>query len=70
VDAVLGDLGRIMAAASLERRWDRLKACCNDHCRWVVYDSSKNRSARWCSMQACGGRAKASAHRRRRAAQR
>ena len=46
--------------------WERLKAC--QHCRWVFYDSSKNRSGRWCTMQACGARHKARNYRRRRAA--
>jgi predicted RNA-binding Zn ribbon-like protein len=32
----------------------RLKAC--RHCHWIVFDPSKNRSSRWCSMTACGGR--------------
>ncbi|MDW3215889.1 MAG: CGNR zinc finger domain-containing protein [Ilumatobacteraceae bacterium] len=44
--------------------WYRLKACA--HCRWVVYDTSKNRSMRWCSMSACGGRSKVRRHRERR----
>lgn len=44
--------------------WARLKACAN--CRWVVYDTSKNQSARWCSMSACGGRSKVRRHRARR----
>jgi predicted RNA-binding Zn ribbon-like protein len=44
--------------------WPRLKACA--HCGWVVFDGSKNRSARWCSMSACGGRENARSYRRRR----
>lgn len=43
--------------------WQRFKAC--RHCRWVFYDRSKNQSGRWCSMRACGGRAKVAAYRRR-----
>ena len=30
----------------------RLTRC--GHCRWLVLDLSKNRSRRWCSMNACG----------------
>lgn len=43
--------------------WKRFKAC--QHCRWVFYDRSKNQSGRWCSMSACGGRAKVAAFRAR-----
>lgn len=46
--------------------FDRLKACA--HCHWVVYDGSKNASARWCSMRACGTRHNAGEYRRRRRA--
>ena len=43
--------------------WNRLKACKNPGCRWVYYDQSRNRSRAWCSMAACGNRAKARAFR-------
>jgi predicted RNA-binding Zn ribbon-like protein len=54
-----------VAAAQAAGTWARLKAC--HHCSWLFYDSSKNRSGRWCSMTACGGRQKMRAYRRRRA---
>jgi predicted RNA-binding Zn ribbon-like protein len=38
----------------------RVKACSPpDGCGWLYYDSSRNRSRRWCSMQSCGNAAKA-----------
>ena len=38
----------------------RLKACsAPDGCGWLYYDSSRNRSRRWCSMRSCGNAAKA-----------
>lgn len=40
----------------------RLRHCSNDKCLWVFIDDSKNGSRRWCSMQACGNRAKAQRH--------
>jgi hypothetical protein len=46
--------------------WRRLKTCAMDSCRWVFFDSSKNRSGRWCSMQSCGNKAKTAAYRARR----
>jgi predicted RNA-binding Zn ribbon-like protein len=40
----------------------RLRHCLNDQCGWLFMDDSKNGSRRWCSMQACGNRAKAYRH--------
>jgi predicted RNA-binding Zn ribbon-like protein len=32
-----------------------VKVCANPHgCGWLFYDSSKNGSRRWCSMEGCG----------------
>jgi predicted RNA-binding Zn ribbon-like protein len=45
--------------------WDRMKACRADDCEWAFYDSSRNRSGTWCSMEVCGNRAKARAFRAR-----
>jgi predicted RNA-binding Zn ribbon-like protein len=36
----------------------RLKACRDLTCRWVFFDSSKNRSGTWCSMASCGSASK------------
>ena len=36
----------------------RLKLCSSPECGWLFYDTSKNRSRRWCSMKGCGNRAK------------
>jgi predicted RNA-binding Zn ribbon-like protein len=48
--------------------WSRLKACKADACQWMHWDSSRNRSAVWCSMSVCGNRTKARAYRTRHAA--
>ena len=64
VDAVVTGLVLDICDADRAATFARLKSC--DHCRWVFYDTSKNRTGRWCSMQACGGREKAKAYRRRR----
>jgi|SRR5471030_1207461 len=61
-------VGLIAAAAAkvaIEQRLDRIKICPADTCRWAFYDSSRNRSRHWCSMEVCGNRAKARAHRER-----
>jgi predicted RNA-binding Zn ribbon-like protein len=62
----VGSIALAVTAATNDGTWPRLKAC--RHCRWVIYDNSKNRSAQWCSMSACGGRAKVQHHRARRRA--
>ena len=41
----------------------RLGACENAHCQWIVFDHSKNRTNRWCSERACGGRARSQRYR-------
>ena len=43
----------------------RVKSCGDERCAWVFYDTSRNGSRRWCSMQDCGNRAKARRHYRR-----
>lgn len=46
--------------------WPRLKACPAEDCEWAFYDTSRNRSRTWCSMEECGNRAKTRRYRRRR----
>jgi predicted RNA-binding Zn ribbon-like protein len=65
---VAGALARLLgvvATATADGTWERLKACPRDTCRWAFYDHSKNRSARWCRMEECGNREKARAYRER-----
>jgi predicted RNA-binding Zn ribbon-like protein len=59
----------IVAHASAEGTWERLKVCPADDCRWAFYDFSRNHSRTWCSMGACGNRAKARAYRSRQSAE-
>ena len=63
VDRLLGTLSLAVLDAQHRGTWPRLKACAR--CGWVVYDGSKNRSARWCSMTVCDGREHARTYRRR-----
>lgn len=61
-------LGAIVATAvrlAFEGRWDRLKLCDAETCRYAFFDGSRNRSGRWCSMASCGNRAKTRAFRER-----
>ena len=45
-------LSAVIAAPPEE--WTRLKVCARDSCRWAFFDTSRNRSGRWCSMAGCG----------------
>jgi predicted RNA-binding Zn ribbon-like protein len=64
LDAALGAIVGVAVMAIVDGSWTRLKACPN--CRWAFHDYSRNRSARWCSMQLCGNRLKTGDYRRRR----
>jgi predicted RNA-binding Zn ribbon-like protein len=54
----------IALGSMLDGTWGRLKVC--RKCEWAFYDTSKNRSGSWCSMQLCGNRLKTRAYRSRR----
>ncbi|MFD7019171.1 CGNR zinc finger domain-containing protein [Streptomyces sp. NPDC059928] len=41
---------------------DRIRSCAHDACILRFFDTSRNGTRRWCSMAACGNRAKASRH--------
>lgn len=59
-----------MAAAvvlSIRGRISRVKLCQSETCRFAYYDSSRNGSRAWCSMEICGNRAKARTFRARQA---
>lgn len=56
--AVLGRVVAVVAAATADGTWARLKACRNDTCQWAFYDRSRSRTGQWCSMAICGNRAK------------
>ncbi len=69
VDGALGRLVAAVAAAHGDDSWGRLKACRADDCRWAFVDHARNRSRAWCSMRACGNRAKVRSYRTRHAPQ-
>ena len=64
-EKVIEDLLIAAIGAGYEGAWQRLKACANDECRWIFYDTSKNRSGSWCAMEICGSRAKMRSYRER-----
>lgn len=65
IDRAIGHMLTIVLIAMMNGSWTRLKACRNDTCHWAFYDTSKNRSATWCTMAICGSRLKARAYRQR-----
>jgi predicted RNA-binding Zn ribbon-like protein len=65
VALVLGRVVCDMARARALGTWDRLKLCPAEDCLWAFFDSSRNRSRRWCSMDVCGNRTKTREYRRR-----
>jgi len=46
----------------LGSRLARVRHCANERCLWLFLDDSKSGTRRWCSMAACGNRAKAHRH--------
>ncbi len=52
--------------AAMDGSWARVKACLADDCLWAFYDSSRNRSGRWCDMAVCGNREKVRTYRSKR----
>ena len=55
---VLWSAGDLLVGLQLAR----VRECSNEKCLWLFLDDSKNGTRRWCSMQACGNRAKAHRH--------
>lgn len=68
VGGARGGLGHLLIAiiqANADNTWERLKLCVAGDCLLAFYDTSKNRSRRWCSMGECGNRQKTRRYRAR-----
>ena len=65
IDRPIGDLLVAITGSMATGSFLRLKVCANDGCQLAFFDSSKNRSGRWCSMNKCGNRMKGRAYRER-----
>jgi predicted RNA-binding Zn ribbon-like protein len=63
IDRPIGELLISVTASMAAGSWNRLKICANDACQEAFYDTSRNRSGRWCSMAKCGNRMKGRAYR-------
>ncbi len=67
VDQVTAVLLAIIHTSRVDGTWERLKCCELQSCGWAFYDTTRNRSGRWCSMRTCGSRHKARAYLKRKA---
>ncbi|MEO6349440.1 MAG: CGNR zinc finger domain-containing protein [Candidatus Limnocylindrales bacterium] len=65
IDRPIGELLMGVTGAMAAGSWNRLKVCANEACQEAFYDSSRNRSGRWCSMSRCGNRMKGRTYRER-----
>jgi predicted RNA-binding Zn ribbon-like protein len=63
LDRLYADLAASLAMMLSRDDRTRYRACANEACRFTFYDDSKPGTRRWCSMELCGGRAKARAFR-------
>lgn len=67
IDRPIGELLIAVTGSMAAGSFSRLKVCANEACQQAFFDSSKNRSGRWCSMTRCGNRMKGRAYRERHA---
>jgi predicted RNA-binding Zn ribbon-like protein len=65
IDDVLGEVAGSFAAMLARGEGDRVKVCENPDCGWVMVDSSRNRSRRWCDAAECGNVMKVRRYRQR-----
>jgi predicted RNA-binding Zn ribbon-like protein len=64
IDRVMGEIVASFATMLAEGDPTRIKFCANPDCGWVMYDSSRNRTRRWCDKECCGNLIKVRRHRR------
>lgn len=63
LDAMLWPVADAAAALLTSERGRRVRVCArNPPCRWLFVDDSRRGNRRWCDMNVCGNREKASRH--------
>ena len=67
VEAILGPVTLSALTLLTQADLSRIKQCRGDRCGWLFFDTTKNKSRRWCEMEVCGNRAKQRRFHRRRA---
>ena len=63
LDRLYADVAASLATMFGRDDRSRYRSCANETCLFTFYDDSKPGTRRWCSMELCGGRAKARAFR-------
>lgn len=64
-ESLLLPIGEILAQLVCEEDFSHVKACEGPTCTLLFADHTRGHARRWCSMAACGNRAKQAAHRNR-----
>ncbi|MEN8374813.1 MAG: ABATE domain-containing protein [Gemmatimonadota bacterium] len=64
-DGALSEVARSALELLTDLDAGRVGRCAHTDCVLYFYDTTRNRSRRWCSMERCGNRAKVAAHYRR-----
>ena len=64
-ESLLLPIGEILAKLVCEEDFTYVKACEGPTCTLLFADHTRGHARRWCSMAACGNRAKQAAHRHR-----
>ncbi len=62
LESVLWPIAMSAADLLVSANVAKVRECEAGDCYWLFLDNSRNRSRRWCSMEACGNREKARRH--------
>lgn len=60
LDQLLGKVAKEAAELLTSPQSQQIKSCSNEKCILLFLDTSRSKKRRWCSMERCGNRAKAS----------
>ncbi|MGW1728224.1 CGNR zinc finger domain-containing protein [Streptomyces sp. NPDC002306] len=64
-DPVVGGITLAVAQLVTEGTWPRIRACANERCEHVFYDTTRSRTQRWHSYEMCGNKNNVAAYRAR-----
>ena len=62
IEAILGPISFSALTTLTQADLSRVKQCQGEKCGWLFFDTTKNKSRRWCEMEVCGNRAKQKRH--------
>ena len=58
LEATLGPIALSALTLLTQVEFSRIRQCEGDACGWLFFDTTKNKSRRWCEMEVCGNRAR------------